>query len=360
LESLAVNPAFWSGKRVFVTGHTGFKGGWLCLWLERLGASVTGYALAPGTNPSLFDLARVGQGVDSHIGDVRNARALQDALSEASPEIVFHMAAQALVRASYCNPVETYETNIMGTVNLLEAVRQVDTVHAVVVVTTDKCYENRGWVWGYRENDTLGGYDPYSSSKAAAELVTAAYRSSFFNGNANPPHRVALASARAGNVIGGGDWAEDRLIPDIIRAVARGERVRIRNPHAIRPWQHVLEPLRGYLTLAEKLCSAGAEFAQPWNFGPEETDARTVEWIVKKVAALWGGDASWELDPDRHPHEAAYLKLDISRARSLLGWTPKWSIEQALDAVVSWYRRQSGGDARTLTLDQIDTYMRSD
>jgi CDP-glucose 4,6-dehydratase len=361
LESLAVSPVFWSGKRIFVTGHTGFKGSWLCLWLESLGAEVTGYALAPETNPSLFDLAHVGQGIDSHIGDVRNAQALRAALLQASPEIVFHMAAQPLVRASYRDPVETYETNVMGTVHLLEATRQIGSVRAVVVVTTDKCYENREWVWGYRESDPLGGYDPYSSSKAAAELVTAAYRNSFFNPDEIPSHRVALASARAGNVIGGGDWAEDRLIPDVIRAVARGQRVRIRNPQAIRPWQHVLEPLSGYLTLAEKLYACGAGFAQPWNFGPEDGDARTVQWIVQKVVALWGGDARWETDPGQHPHETGYLKLDISKARSLLGWTPKWNLEQALEAIVTWYRScQSGADARTLTLDQIETYMRSD
>lgn len=353
-----MSAAFWLGKRVFVTGHTGFKGGWLCLWLESLGAKVTGYGLKPATKPSLFDLAHVGQSIISHIADVRDQQALRAALSRAAPEIVFHMAAQSLVRVSYRDPVETYETNVMGTVHLLDAVRATPGVRAVVVVTTDKCYQNHGWVWGYRESDQLGGYDPYSSSKAASELVTAAYRSSFFDSRNSLSHGVRVASVRAGNVIGGGDWAQDRLIPDILRAVLMGQRVRIRNPHAIRPWQHVLDPLRGYLLLAQQLFAGRVEFAQAWNFGPENYDARTVEWIVERVTALWGEGASWERDADNHPHEADHLKLDISRARSMLGWTPCWNLDHAIEATVAWYRDwKAGADVRALTLKQIDNYM---
>lgn len=280
---------FWEGKRVLLTGHTGFKGGWLSLWLQSLGANVTGYALLPPTQPSLYEVARVGDGMYSHIADIRDLDRLVAVMRETRPEIVIHMAAQPLVRYSYVNPVETYATNVMGTVNLLEAVRQVGGVRVVVNVTSDKCYENREWIWGYREHDPMGGYDPYSSSKGCAELVAAAYRNSFFNPEAFGTHGVALASVRAGNVIGGGDWAEDRLIPDFMRAIMAGRAVVIRSPHAIRPWQHVLEPLSGYLLLAQHLWTDGPAFAEGWNFGPVDEDAKPVEWIVEQLTGLWGG-----------------------------------------------------------------------
>jgi CDP-glucose 4,6-dehydratase len=352
---------FWHGKRVFVTGHTGFKGSWLCLWLQSLGAEVTGYALAPPTDPSLFETAKVAAGMRSIIGDVRDGDSLVRAVQAAKPEIVIHMAAQPLVRYSYDHPVETYATNVMGVVNLLEAVRKSPGVRAVVNVTTDKCYENREWDWGYRENEAMGGYDPYSSSKGCAELVTAAYRNSFFNPARRAEHGVALASARAGNVIGGGDWALDRLIPDVMRAIESGQRVSIRSPHAIRPWQHVMEPLNGYLMLAEKLYAEdGASFAEAWNFGPADEDARPVQWIVERLTEAWGEGAAWQLDRDPQPHEAHYLKLDCSKAKARLGWQARWSLVQALDRIVEWHKAaQQGADARQLTLQQIAAYGRS-
>jgi len=351
------NMNFWQGKKVFLTGHTGFKGSWLCLWLSRLGAQVTGYALEPPTDPSLFELARVGELVDSCIADVRDLERLKAELVKAAPDIVMHMAAQPLVRDSYKIPVETYAINVMGVVHLLEAVRSCPSVRAVVNVTTDKCYENREWVWGYRENEPLGGFDPYSNSKGCSELVTASYRSSFFNPQHFSEHKVGLASARAGNVIGGGDWASDRLIPDIIRAILKSEPVRIRNPHAIRPWQHVLEPLCGYLTLAQKLYEDGAHFAEGWNFGPGDNDARPVEWIVERLCRQWGNGASFTVDTGEHPHEAHYLKLDCSKARSGLGWQPRWNLEKALDSIIHWtecYR--SGVDLQKVCLEQIEDY----
>ncbi len=353
LENLVTDAVFWHGKRVFVTGHTGFKGGWLSIWLESLGATVFGYALAPVTTPNLFEISGLGKFMDSTLADVRDGDKLLETMRRAAPDVVFHLAAQPLVRASYRDPVETYSTNVMGTVHLLEAVRQIDSVRAVVVVTTDKCYDNREWEWGYRENDRLGGYDPYSSSKAATELVTAAYRNSFFL----PPEVASVASARAGNVIGGGDWAEDRLIPDIVRAASEGKPVRVRNPHAIRPWQHVVEPLCGYLQLAQRLYTVGGAFAQAWNFGPEDRDARTVGWITQRVTELWGDGASWVADQGEHPHEANFLKLDISRARQLLGWTPRLTLDTALEWTTDWYRSQSqGSDMRRVTLAQIARY----
>jgi CDP-glucose 4,6-dehydratase len=352
--------SFWRDKKVFVTGHTGFKGSWLTLWLKALGARVTGYALAPDTSPNLFDLARVGDGVESIIADIRDRQRLLSAIKSAAPEIVIHMAAQPLVRASYVNPVETYETNVLGTVHLLDAIRHVTGVRSVVIVTTDKCYENREWEWGYRENEAMGGYDPYSSSKGCAELVTAAYRKSFFNPSTYSTHGVAIASARAGNVIGGGDWAADRLIPDIMRAITKGETVNIRNPHAIRPWQHVLEPLSGYLVLAEGLYSEGIRHAEAWNFGPNDSDAQPVQAIVERLTAQWGDDARWQLDGGDHPHEATYLKLDCSKARSRLGWRPRWSLDRALDEIVAWYKAAARGeDTRSITLAQIDEYTQS-
>ncbi|CAM3243872.1 CDP-glucose 4,6-dehydratase [Sphingomonas zeae] len=338
VPSGTVDPAFWAGKRVFLTGHTGFKGSWMALWLQRMGAEVTGFALAPPTTPALFDVARVADGMTSIIGDIRDRQTLEQALVLADPEIVIHMAAQPLVRASYDDPVGTYATNVMGTVHLLEAVRRVPGVRACVVVTTDKCYENREWPWGYREDEAMGGYDPYSNSKGCAELVTSAYRRSFFSDG-----KTALASGRAGNVIGGGDWADDRLIPDILRAVAKGEPVSIRNPISIRPWQHVLEPVGGYLVLAQALWSMPEAAAEAWNFGPRDDDAQPVQWIVERMCEAWGNGATWVHDENVQPHEARYLKLDISKARAGLRWTPRWSLAQALESIVAWHRAWLAG-----------------
>lgn len=352
-----MNPAFWRGKRVLLTGHTGFKGSWLSLWLQSMGAEVTGYALTPPTKPSLFEMAEVAQGMTSVIGDIRDLVKLQSVFAAQLPEIVIHMAAQPLVRYSYQNPVETYSTNVMGTVNLLEAVRNAPGVKAVVNITTDKCYENREWVWGYRENEPMGGFDPYSNSKGCAELVSAAYRSSFFNADTYLQHGVAIATVRAGNVIGGGDWAQDRLIPDILAAFEQGRKVNIRNPHAIRPWQHVMEPLRGYLTLAEQLFEHGPSFGEGWNFGPNDEDAKSVGWIVEEMAALWGSDAQWQLDTGEHPHEAHYLKLDISKARSRLDWHPALRLKDALALIIDWSKQhRAGANMRQLTLAQLLTH----
>jgi len=357
LEGLGVNPSFWRGKRVFLTGHTGFKGGWLSLWLQQLGAELTGYALQPPTLPNLFEEANVGLGMRSIMGDIRESEKLLAAIREAAPEVVIHMAAQPLVRRSYVDPVETYSTNVMGTVHLLEAVRQCAGVRAVVNVTTDKCYENREWLWPYRENEAMGGFDPYSSSKGCAELVTAAYRNSFFNAKTFSQHQLALASARAGNVIGGGDWAEDRLVPDILSAFSRGEPVMIRNPHAVRPWQHVLEPLRGYLTLAERLFTDGASYAEAFNFGPREDDAQTVEWIVRQLAAKWGDSAMWRVDGANHPHEASLLRLDISKATHRLTWRPALNLDASLQLTVEWARAGlENQDMHAFTLAQINNY----
>lgn len=358
-ERNVANRYFWNGKRVFLTGHTGFKGSWLSLWLHELGAEVTGYSLEPPTEPSLYELCRINELVDTVTADVRDDQSLARAMERAEPDVVIHMAAQPLVRDSYRNPVETYAINVMGTANLLEAVRHCGGVKAVVNVTTDKCYENREWVWGYRESEPMGGYDPYSSSKACSELVTAAYRNSFFNPGEYLKHGVAVATARAGNVIGGGDWAADRLVPDAVRAVLGGERIAIRNPHAVRPWQYVLEPLSGYLLLAQLLCEKGAQFASAWNFGPHEDDARPVEWIVKRFCAKWGEDASYELVTGEHPHEAHYLKLDCSKAKAELGWRPKWGLEQAIDSIVEWTRAfRDGRDLRDICLRQLGAYVR--
>lgn len=334
----AVDPAFWAGKRVFLTGHTGFKGSWMALWLQRMGAVVTGFALTPATEPALFEVARVADGMTSIIGDIRDREVLEQALVAADPEIVIHIAAQPLVRASYDDPVGTYATNVMGTVHLLEAVRRAGNVRACVVVTTDKCYENREWVWGYREDEAMGGHDPYSNSKGCAELVTSAYRRSFFAEGG----RTAIASGRAGNVIGGGDWATDRLIPDILRAVEQGEPVQIRNPLAIRPWQHVLEPLSGYLVLAQALWNDPTA-AEAWNFGPRDEDARPVQWIVEHMCAAWGHGARWIRDESVQPHEARYLKLDISKAQARLRWHPRWTLAEALERIVAWHRAWLSG-----------------
>ncbi|GAB3357550.1 MULTISPECIES: CDP-glucose 4,6-dehydratase [Giesbergeria] len=352
-----MNTEFWRGRRVFLTGHTGFKGGWLSLWLQHAGAQVTGFALAPSTQPNLFTEARVADGMHSFLGDIRDLAALEAVMVPAQPEVVIHMAAQPLVRYSYQNPVETYATNVMGTVHVLEVVRKIPSVKAVLVITTDKCYENREWDWGYRENEPMGGYDPYSNSKGCAELVCAAYRSSFFNPNDYARHGVGLATARAGNVIGGGDWSADRLVPDILRAWTQGQPVHIRNPHAIRPWQHVLEPLRGYLSLAEKLFHDGPSYSQGWNFGPSDDDAQSVGAIVEQMATLWGPTAQWAHDPSPQPHEAHYLKLDISKARNQLLWHPVLRLTQALQQTVAWAsQHQAGTDMRAATLAQIQSY----
>ncbi|MCK9401176.1 MAG: CDP-glucose 4,6-dehydratase [Bacteroidales bacterium] len=347
----------YKGRKVLVTGHTGFKGSWLCLLLHKLGADVYGYALKPHTTPSLYELAQVDQLVSSTIGDIRDYNLLLKTLKEVQPEVIIHMAAQAIVRESYKNPRETYEINVMGTVNLLDAARQVGSVKAILNVTTDKCYENKEWHWGYRENEPMGGYDPYSNSKGCSELVTASFRSSFFNPKEYKNHGVALASARAGNVIGGGDWADDRLIPDFIRAIMRGEKVKIRSPYAIRPWQHVLEPLSGYLALCEKLYTAGPAFAEGWNFGADDSDAKNVEWITHKICELWSNGAAYELDSTPQPHEASYLKLDCSKAKAELGWIPKWDIETTLRSIVDWNKAWlNGEDVRSVSEKQIDEF----
>jgi CDP-glucose 4,6-dehydratase len=355
-----MNTAFWHDKKVFITGHTGFKGSWLSLWLQELGAHVTGYALQPPSHPSLFELVQVAKGMTSIVGDIRDGIQLTNAMQQAKPDIVIHLAAQPLVRRSYADPVETYSTNVTGTVHLLEGVRQTPSVRAVVNVTTDKCYENKEWVWGYRESEPMGGLDPYSSSKGCAELVTAAYRNSYFNKERYGEHQVALATARAGNVIGGGDWANDRLIPDVLRAIESAQSVKIRNPQATRPWQHVLEPLSGYLVLAEKLFTEGSAFAEAFNFGPAEEDAKPVQWIVEQLTQGWGHGASWHLDGGTHPHEAHYLKLDCSKARAMLGWQPHWSLTQALQAIIIWHKvynaHQSGTEMRSLCFQQIKEY----
>jgi CDP-glucose 4,6-dehydratase len=343
---------------VLVTGHTGFKGSWLCLWLLLMGAQVVGYAVGSPTRPALFELARVGQGMTSRRGDVRDRNRLRRTVAQYRPEIVFHMAAQAIVRESYTNPVETFATNVMGTVHLLDAVRQVEGVRAVLCITSDKCYENREWLWGYREYEAMGGYDPYSSSKGCAELVTKAYRNSFLNFDRDAVGRTAVASARAGNVIGGGDWAKDRLVPDILHALANDERIVIRNPEAVRPWQHVLDPLNGYLTLAERLYQEGSSYSESWNFGPPESNSQSVEWIVEHLLALWGGEASWQRADEAQPHEDVYLRLDSSKARIRLGWEAQLELRTALEWIVEWTRAfHQGSDMRKVTQGQIGRFV---
>ncbi len=353
---MAVTSEFWRGKRVLLTGHTGFKGSWLSLWLQSLGAEVHGLALTPPTVPNLFTEALVGEGMASTIGDIRDYGTVHAVAVAFQPEVIIHMAAQPLVRLSYSEPVSTYATNVMGTVHVLEAARKAGSVRAIVNVTTDKCYENKEWVWGYREDEPMGGYDPYSNSKGCSELVTSAYRRSFFQANG-----VAIGSARAGNVIGGGDWALDRLVPDVLRALEGNQPVIIRNPDAVRPWQHVLEPLSGYLTLAQCLCGgSGQRFAEGWNFGPQEEDSRPVQWIVEHLVNAWGNGATWRIDGGEHPHEANYLKLDISKAEARLNWKPRWHLGAALERLTTWHRAWlADQDMRQCCLQQIADYTQS-
>lgn len=350
-----IDKQFWNNKKVFITGHTGFKGSWLIMWLHELGARVTGFALAPPTDPSLFESCKLDNLlVKHHIGDIRDLDRLLDAMKQAQPDVVIHMAAQPLVRESYRNPIDTYSINVMGTVNLLEAVRHCPTVKAVLNVTTDKCYDNQEWVWGYRETEPLGGYDPYSSSKACSELVTSSYRNSFF-GNDNV---VAIATARAGNVIGGGDWAQDRLVPDCIRSLLENQTITIRNPKSIRPWQHVLEPLSGYLVLLQHLYVDGVKYADAWNFGPNDSDSRSVQWIVENMIRAWESPIEYIVDDGMHPHEAHYLKLDCSKAYYQLGWQPKWNLSQTIKKIVSWTKAHAEGrDMRDYSVMQIKEYM---
>ena len=351
---------FYKNKRVFITGHTGFKGSWLCILLNMLEADIYGYALDPPTTPSLYKESNLDNIVNSSISDIRYLDKLKATIQKAQPEIVIHMAAQPLVRESYLNPVDTYATNVMGTVNLLEACRQTPSVRAIVNVTTDKCYENKEWHWGYREYEPMGGYDPYSNSKGCSELVTSSYRNSFFNPTNYHDHKVALATARAGNVIGGGDWATDRLIPDFIKAITEGKKLKIRSPYAIRPWEHVLEPLHGYLLLAKKLYTEGAEYAEAWNFGPDDNDAQNVQWITETICSFWGGDATYEIDKNPQPHEANYLKLDCSKAKAKLGWYPTWDIKTTIDSIVEWNKAFiNDKDMLKITTNQINHFFKT-
>lgn len=347
-----VDTGFWKDKKVFVTGHTGFKGSWLSLWLQSMGSSVKGFSLEPPTTPALFNVANIQSGMESEIGDIRNLDAIKKSMTTFNPDILIHMAAQPLVRLSYSNPVETYATNVMGTVNVLEAARTCTNLKAIVSVTTDKCYENKEWLWGYRENEPMGGHDPYSNSKGCAELVSSAYRSSFFKeeGTAN------LATARAGNVIGGGDWAQDRLIPDILKAFQHNQPVVIRNPLAIRPWQHVLEPLAGYLMLAESLYSENG-YDQAWNLGPNDYDCKPVGYIINQMVHLWGNGASWKKDNKENPHEARLLKLDCSKAKAILRWEPQWTVDHTLEKIIEWHKNWvQDNNMNTVCLKEIDEY----
>lgn len=346
-----VTPAFWKNRRVLVTGHTGFKGSWLSLWLQQLGAVVTGYALEPATHPNLFEIADVADGMTSIIGDIRDLRHVQQALAESRPQIVLHLAAQALVGEGYRDPIGTYTTNALGTANVLEAVRQTMGVQAIVVVTSDKCYENKEWPWPYRENEMLGGHDPYSSSKACAELITASYRDAYFTDSG-----ISVASARAGNVFGGGDWSPNRLVPDLLAAFSAGNTAHLRSPLSLRPWQHVLEPLAAYLILAERMI-ADPSLAHAWNFGPDEKDCLTAGEIANRLAKYWGNDASWKSEAGNFPHEAKTLRLDSSLAHARLGWRPHWTVDSALSATVSWHKAWlTAANMRDATLNQIEKF----
>lgn len=352
---MAVDRSFWRGKRVLITGHTGFKGGWLALWLTQLGADVVGYALPPVGAVHLFGALRLQEVLRHEEGDIRDQARLLAVMQSHRPDVVFHLAAQALVRPSYDDPVETYDVNVMGSLKVLECVRRCPSVRAVVMVTTDKCYDNKEWCWAYREIDPMGGHDPYSSSKGAMELMVASYRRSYFSANVAGKPAPAVATVRAGNVIGGGDWSEDRLVPDLVRAFSANAPAVIRNRHAVRPWQHVLQPLRGYLQLAQQLVSSGHDHAEAWNFGPQEDDCQPVGALVQQMTALWGDGRTWvdQTDPDA-PHEAHFLKLDSAKARDRLGWRSSCDLPEALRLTVSWYRAHSlGQDMRAISLDQI-------
>ncbi len=357
LENMVVNKDFWRNKTVLVTGHTGFKGSWLSLWLQGMGAKVVGYALPPPTQPSFFEGGKIAGNMISLTGDVRDFESLYQAIKTHRPDVVIHMAAQAIVRHSYENPLETYDINVMGTVNLLEAVRRTDGIRVVIIVTSDKCYENREWVWGYREVDTMGGHDPYSNSKGCAELVTAAYRKSFFHASGRSGEDVSIASVRAGNVIGGGDWADFRIVPDIFRSIFSGDPLLVRNPNAVRPWQFVLEPLSGYLRLAEKMWTGDETYTGAWNFGPPDTDCRSVAWIVKAVSRYWGDRFKWHIDQGPHPHEAHFLQLDCSKARRMLGWSSKLDLTTTLQWINEWYAGyHQGMDIRNIAENQVTSY----
>jgi len=356
VENLVINKEFWNGKTVLLTGHTGFKGSWLTLWLKKMGAKITGFSKDIPTTPSLFELAGVGNGINSIKGDIRNFDQVSNVIRKTEPEIIIHMAAQSLVRVSYANPRETYETNIMGTVNLLDALRGQKKARLIINVTSDKCYDNKELDRGYTEDDALGGYDPYSSSKGCSELITSAFRNSFFNLSESNNHSIALASVRAGNVIGGGDWAEDRLIPDLIKSIINGKEIKIRNPNAIRPWQHVLESLGGYLLLAEKMWSDGQRFAQAWNFGPDEED-RSVSWVIDKISEIYGKKCNVFSDVSENPYEAKILKLDCTKSQTKLGWVPKTNLEKGLQLTVEWYKEyEKQSDMRKITEKQIDDF----
>jgi CDP-glucose 4,6-dehydratase len=344
---------FWNGKKVFITGHTGFKGSWLSLWLTSMGSKVKGYSLDVNTDPALFNLLNISSEMESEIGDIRNLDKLTKSIMQFDPEIIIHMAAQPLVRLSYLEPIETYTTNVIGTANVLEAARKCKNLKSLVSVTTDKCYENMEWDWGYRESDSMGGYDPYSSSKGCAELVTSAYRRSYFYSN----DTASIASARAGNVIGGGDWSEDRLIPDVLRAFEIGEPVVVRSPLAVRPWQHVLEPLSGYLVLSQKLYMFGNDYAEAWNFGPRDEDCKSVRWVLDQMVKHWGKSAKWVLDKNSNPHEARYLKLDCSKASNKLKWNPKWNLKETIKRIVEWHHVYSSkGDIKKQCFKEINEY----
>ncbi len=356
LNRSKVDASFWNSKRVYITGHTGFKGGWLSLWLQSIGAIVKGFALNPPSTPSLFVEAKVDDHMESEIADIRDLQCLKKSMSAFNPDVVIHMAAQPLVRLSYSHPIDTYTTNVIGTANVLEAARSCSNLKSIVSVTTDKCYENKEWVWGYRENEALGGHDPYSSSKGCAELVTSAYTKSFFN----TADTACVGSARAGNVIGGGDWAEDRLIPDILKAFENSNPVIVRNPLSTRPWQHVLEPLSGYLILAQRLYEKGDEFAEAWNFGPNDEDCKSVEFILDEMVKKWGSGASWQLDKNSNPHEAGYLKLDCSKAANRLDWHPNWNLDHTLGLIVKWHLDWiSGKNMQVNCLQEIKEYNKS-
>lgn len=355
---MGIDTKFWKGKKVLVTGHTGFKGSWLSLWLQKLGTDLVGFSKDVPTTPSLYELADVGKGMTSVIGDIRNYKQVEDLLKKNEPEIVIHLAAQAILRRSYQDPVETYSTNVMGTVNVLEAVRKSSSVKVVLNVTSDKCYQVKNSSEGYREDNPMGGFDPYSNSKGCAELVTSSYRNSFFNQNDYDKHGISLASARAGNVIGGGDWGSDRLVPDIMRGILGGKEITIRNPNSVRPWQYILDPLRGYLVLIEKLWENGSNFSEGWNFGPITNDLKPVSWIVEKLSKLWEEEISWKVDKNENPHEEQFLKLDCSKAKSKLGWSSKMNIESSLEWTVEWYRKyKEGKNMKEVSENQINDFI---